>query len=348
MSLGRTIFAVFVALSAIAPTKHASASAVTKSNHAGCAIELKGEIKAGDLDQLRPLADRLGLTDGKMSTETTTNAADEALCLDSPGGQYVEGRQISAFLHEHGIATRLVQGAECYSACAFIFMAGRLKGDEGDELARYMHIDSKLGFHAPYFALGEGVSLSGAEVTKLVTLNSQLIADFIDFGSFKSPFSAEPIFAMSLVSELLASGPDQMRMVNTVEDIARWSITVEGNSKAGRLNRRGLDMACQNFQAWNSDEKSEPSDLPRYGNDTVKSVSINGKKWKMIRIDTGGYADRYCEVGVAAGDFKSMPICSRDEFNGVIHGDCSVGMPFWIPWYYGLPPQTPLSALAPS
>ena len=57
-----------------------------------------------------------------------------------------------------------MNGAECYSACGLIFLAGRVDDRGGESYpSRYLHIGARLGFHAPYI-----------EATKLERVPPQL------------------------------------------------------------------------------------------------------------------------------------------------------------------------------
>jgi hypothetical protein len=122
----------------------ARAATFDEDTSIGCAITLKGEIIDGDLDRLRKAASRQNLLSEPDSGEES-NASDRALCLDSPGGNYVAGRLMAGLIHQFGITTRVEAGASCYSACAFMFMAGRSLGGEVDGASRYMHARANVG-----------------------------------------------------------------------------------------------------------------------------------------------------------------------------------------------------------
>jgi len=141
-----------------------AAASISKSTKNDCAIELSGPIEAGDYGRFNELAMTLGLLEPADSGEPS-NSNEEALCLDSPGGSYLEGRLISQELRDHGIPTRVNAGSECYSSCAFIFMSGRLLGAESDVTSRHLHIDGKLGFHAPYIVPDDAKSYSAADLS---------------------------------------------------------------------------------------------------------------------------------------------------------------------------------------
>lgn len=151
-----------------------------------CNVELRGEISRGDLEILKTTFSDF---DGLGYNHYT-------ICLDSPGGNYLESIKIADWISDNGIGTVLPKGAECLSACAIIFMSGSLntESDIGIINARYMHPQARLGFHAPYILL-DNRSYDASEVEKAFTIASTVISYLIDL-SDKMNFDA------SLIAEL--------------------------------------------------------------------------------------------------------------------------------------------------
>lgn len=326
------------------PIKEAAAASILKSLKPDCAIELSGPIESGDHERFHTLAMALGLLEPSNSGEPS-NSVGDALCLNSPGGSYLEGRFISQELRDYGIPTRVEAGSECYSSCAFIFMSGRLLGAESDGTSRHLHIKGRLGFHAPYIVPDESKTYSASDVSKQVTLTSQIIADFISFGSDTSPYSGRPFFPISLVARLLSAGPSQLAFVESVEDAARWQIDLYGMTEAAHLTENQMRQACSNFLSWELDRPSEQIN-------TQWPFSLkyeNGKLWNepvvWAVINTGDMDSRECRVQATKQAIKGFTICSKDEGNGISRGACTEGWGSWVPWYYSLPPNLPLSAI---
>src|SRR5262245_30641935 len=98
------------------------------------------------------ISERLG-SDASMAEQWKSGSP--VLCLNSPGGNFMEGLRIAKYLltvaADHEVTTYVENGAACYSACALIFLAGRFN-DRGGETypARFLHVGGRLGFHAPY------------------------------------------------------------------------------------------------------------------------------------------------------------------------------------------------------
>lgn len=78
-----------------------------------CEIRISNAITEGDLATLK----------SKLPKDFEVGKAGPTVCLNSPGGDFVEGLKIAHYVAE-GYATRLEQNATCASACSWIFMAG--------------------------------------------------------------------------------------------------------------------------------------------------------------------------------------------------------------------------------
>lgn len=63
----------------------------------------------------------------------------EVLGLDSPGGDVSAGLLLALEVHDQGISTNISTGRACYSACAYVFLAGAHRQVEGE-----------IGVHMPH------------------------------------------------------------------------------------------------------------------------------------------------------------------------------------------------------
>lgn len=72
-------------------------------------------VMSGSFDQ------RAALDFGRALTAAPTA---RLLVLDSPGGIVNQGLLVAQLVHARGLATLIPEGAGCYSACAFAFLAG--------------------------------------------------------------------------------------------------------------------------------------------------------------------------------------------------------------------------------
>lgn len=334
-----TFTQVVLVWATVLASQAARAAEIRVSDHPRCAIELEGEIVDGDAAKLLQLLKSEGmLYDGGEGNAYET----EALCLASNGGDFVEGMALARLVYEQGVPTRLLPQAECYSSCAFVFMAGRSLGYEWDGPYRGLSKSARLGFHAPFTTFESTDEVPGSEVNTLVSAYNAVIGDFIQFGQSKSIFSHRPSFSQDLLGKLLRMGPSEMLTVDTIEDAERWQITLEDVEMPPSFDLLSAANACENFQAWTLDNTSEsvdgytpPVQLVEFPTDTGKAT--------YIHVDTGGMEERYCLVGRSVGG-QGYEICSVDGFNGVNFGRCPDGGIF-VPSYYGLRADTRISSL---
>ena len=138
----------------------ARAAEVGPGKAAVCELKLEGPIEAGDGEKLSAALSALGSSGGFDSLHVR-------LCLNSLGGNYDEALKLMTVLLTHtNVATVVDAGAECYSACAFLFLAGNAQASEDGELTpnRTLDVRGTLGFHAPYLQTGTGPDVAAATV----------------------------------------------------------------------------------------------------------------------------------------------------------------------------------------
>ena len=130
----------------------------------GCEFRLTGTIKTGDAE----VFDLSGCSYSK-------------LYLDSPGGAVLEALKIAEGFYR--TTTILDEDAECLSACALIFMAGRQCSGAPFSCSptRAMHATATLGFHAPF--------LEEANSDELVPLNLTFSAAIETLSLIQDTFS---------------------------------------------------------------------------------------------------------------------------------------------------------------
>lgn len=118
----------------------------------GCTATLNGRVEAGDTERVR--AALPGTTYGPYTSDRVR------LCLNSQGGNFLEGLELAAYLSETGIETHVAFQDECMSACAIAFLGGTRKSEEEGNIlsfvSRSINAEARLGFHAPRLDLREG------------------------------------------------------------------------------------------------------------------------------------------------------------------------------------------------
>ncbi|SIS67473.1 hypothetical protein SAMN05421759_102266 [Roseivivax lentus] len=95
----------------------------------GSRWRLEGGIAPGDAERI---ADRLA----------EVRPAPEALVVQSPGGSVAEALRLGRHLRATGIATEMLAGEYCYSACPYLFAGGA---------TRRLENGASLGVHQHYF-----------------------------------------------------------------------------------------------------------------------------------------------------------------------------------------------------
>lgn len=179
------------------------------------------------------------------------------ISLNSGGGSVSQALLIAQFIAENEIPTVVEEGAECYSACAFVFMAGRWGGGgEGPGgVLRLLHINAKLGFHAPFLAYSPTKRLEKFNGTYGNVANAYE-AGLQQIGTLlSSSYSTGTRWPASLVGEMLLTPPHEFREILTVDDAGRWNIELIGTPHiATTLTPRQRYFACSNFNKWADEE----------------------------------------------------------------------------------------------
>lgn len=310
-------------------TSHGRGADITKVSREGCDVSLTGPIERGDLEKLRQLATAHG-----MLREAFIDEKQTFVCLDSPGGSYLEGLLISEFLIKYAIGTRIEKGSSCASSCAFIFMSGTSRGEDWDNPRRLLHVGGRLGFHAPYLSLTDVRSITAREAEQTVDTLNRMMSGFLRIFSHNSGFYTDPWIRGSLVSEMLSKGRDELLLVDTVQKAGRWDITLYGMKVIKQATKADVIQLCHNFQAWVNDKPSRAAD--RSSPDPKRDP-----KTGYYRVDQSGMEELYCDVAWRDTHFR---ICTVDDYAASNKGRCPDK--YWIQQpYLSKPPETLIRSL---
>ena len=136
----------------------------------------------------------------------------KVVALNSPGGNVQMGLLIADDIHQRKLTTYIPKGSGCYSACAYIFLAGVAREVEGE-----------LGVHQ---ISSQSSDLVGAQLT---------ISDIIDvLGRFDTP--------PEVMSVMFKTPPDDMH-VFTGEEIVRYRLNKADAAKSGVARRDPAESA---------------------------------------------------------------------------------------------------------
>ncbi len=185
-----------------------------------CELKLEGPIEAGDSEKLTAALNTLGASGGFDSRNVS-------LCLNSLGGNYDEALKLmTTLLSFTNVATVVDAGAECYSACAFLFLAGNAQRSEDGELApnRTLDVRGTLGFHAPYLQTGTGTDVASATIENF-RRGVSAIAKMLEI-------DRRELIPRGLLAKALQVRSNELLYVDTIEKVGVWSIKLKGYQAA--------------------------------------------------------------------------------------------------------------------
>lgn len=241
---------------ACSPVSSALAAELTptqdKNHRSYCNYKLTGLIERGDAERIKKFfASTLGYTnpdDWELSTNlgysaptTFATVNPDRLCLNSPGGSFLEALEIAKILNSLSYGTVVPRDARCESACALIFLAGSyLTEGESYVSDRHIHATAKLGFHAPSLSLSEslGDKFDRAQITSAYEVAIKSMAVIQESATILNLRS-------SLLAQMLGTPPSDMFYVDTVGKAVRWHIGVYGTKIPTELGARQVQISCK-------------------------------------------------------------------------------------------------------
>jgi hypothetical protein len=168
------------------------------------------------------------------------------LCLDSHGGQLSEAFLIMERVQQMRLNTSIPSGARCFSACAFIFMAGLRQTDRGVEAQRKLHVAGTLGFHSPYIIpadrpyskqeLSETFAFAVANITRLIDLSAR---------HDDSDAEETSLVPRYVLINALRTSPNQLFYIDTIEKALRAGVSIQG-SRQPPFDVSGARNRCEN------------------------------------------------------------------------------------------------------
>ncbi len=344
-----------VVMGFVAPARSAE---IRLGSSSDCRISLDGPIEAGDADRLAAAFDAAPPGDEHVT-----------LCLNSPGGSYGEGLEmIELVLKRTNVATVVDQGAQCFSACAFLFLAGNTPVSEDGEMApdRTLDVRATLGFHAPY--------MKGGTAAKLPEANAESYRRGVHAIARMLEIDRRELFPRGLLAKALQVGPDYLLYIDTIEKAGVWSIKLKGYRAPEPLTDAMLDQACRNKDIWTNYAHSfltraadDPDELHGIGQSDFPEIRGSGEPIRLVDgryrlvLDLFGYeATNNCIVDVyedAQGGTHLSPTMLPVEQNAPEPGQLASDIaarssdPYSLelvsdPLWYVFAPETKLSSIA--
>lgn len=295
--VAQSVIMVFVCASFVPVS--ATAGVITKIDGAECQASLSGPIASGDLQKLE-----------------ATVAGGGSLCLDSPGGDFLEGLAIAEWLTGRNITTVIPSGASCYSACAVAFMGG----SEWEEIymsRRKLHVGGRLGFHAPYL-IALSKTYSGPELEETYTDGLQAVARMMKLGA---GMGEDGFIPERVMLKLLAAGPRDLYMVDDVIKARELGIELIGVPKA-KWTTAALCNACivRNERRARTDACEQPISSSTVTKDVVQTTFFGfageGSYYCSVRLSrkTGkaSIAATITEDEISRKDLEFTPLNDED------------------------------------
>lgn len=305
---------VFMAVTVLAGLAHAAT--ITQVKHPLCHLSLKGDIEKGDSKKFVAIAKSAIAGIHKRGAKEPTGdrrfmAEQETvtLCLDSKGGSYDEALAIiDLMLTAGGFATVIDQGAECYSACALIFMFGYIEAYHADKYPdRRLHVLGKLGFHAPYIQPGHA---NYNRDTVAHTYQAGVRA----FGRLME-LDRNEFLARGLVIAFMKTGPSDLLYIDTVDKAAEWTIELIGHRTPSNLTTDDVVHACDSEEIWIERRRTR---------EWVKNKYVEKKppKRAAIAFTSGRHLTVLQGYGEEGGEFCVVRLQKDDKGN--------LGLELWI------------------
>ena len=322
-----------------------------------CAFQLDGEIRAGDSRGFASMMKSHQSTIEINKDWTRIREWDErqtTVCLNSPGGSFVEGLAIAEMIYNNGLSTLVENGSKCFSSCAVIFMAGVI-----EQTAPYRKLSAGgiLGFHAPFLQMPQK-EYSKEDVENYSQGLREAIFGLVRLSAKRTVAEGVEFIRKSLIQRLLEAGPNDLAVVGTIFDAARWNIIVYDAQKNYSIPFNkviGVKNMCENFLYSNLDQP-----VPANVNWSVKIDRYSGKgkeQYSRILVVDAHTQDTVCELYPTGGDAKTKQNpdgvafrgCSFDYWSDRSFGDCReyksrppgvFGK--YLPLYFALAPETPL------
>lgn len=334
--------AIAVSISVIMPTAQPLAADIRPVESDKCRYLLSGPIEKGDAEKITAIVAKNG--DGVD--------AGNSVCLNSPGGNYLAGKQLYDAFMVDGFATYVRKGDECHSACAIAFLGGSQWGDFRHP-SRTIEPGAVVGFHAPYVKLEPGKKYDADYVSALTRAAFGIVGSLItDQESLK--------ISRRFLTDYVLFNSEETRTIQTVEDAAHAGIAIDIKPNKISLSAENITHACEtlfgiygsNFinpdTATSPDFRTENSDFSK--NSSGKN-EINKASWFRISTqhdpDTP-YQTASCAFKEQDGNSSDIDVIlwSNDVAEAPKLENALQTLKTSVPWWYFLPKDTRIVDLA--
>ncbi|ASY71337.1 hypothetical protein [Sinorhizobium fredii] len=305
----------------------ASAAIISKSGNNLCILTLDGEIVKGDLARFEALAaTEFKGFDGESTSKDT-------ICLNSPGGDLLEGVQLAELFYKRGVGTVIDRHSECYSICAIMFMMGIAQGPEVKFVNRRMHIAGKLGFHRPFLSLDSDELVSTRALPIAHDMAIEAIVKIMILANNPAPWSNATMIRPDLVQLMLKHVGADLYYIDTVEKAGRFNIELFGYEPAKGLNETQAYYACENSFHWQVGLVGKETDYAALSKAISYQKLVSSRQDKEGNViyevigEDSGYSSASCLISLRRSEQQEYILgCGYNEVYGVSvgQGRCSV------------------------
>jgi hypothetical protein len=246
-----------------------------------CSFHLRGPIMEGDAARLKAAMEQ-------------QNTAMGDLCLEGPGGSFAEANRIIDYiLSSNLIGTVVGKDAECYAACAYVFMAGRQTFENLTFPKRRLHVRATLAFLPP-----QGTGAAEANQEALQRSFQEAVRALGALAKFNGSHTegtgrdADFPYPRSLIAEIVQSGPSRQVVVDSLALAHKWHITLLGFHLPTNLTKRDLHRACL-AEAAEWPERSAGKAVDQVIGDDIVSIAP-GKTIRTVFTAFGRASNEIC------------------------------------------------------
>jgi hypothetical protein len=297
-------------LALVVPALPSHAAQIGPGAKGVCDVKLEGAIAEGDADKLSAALDAL-------PSPSESSRMNVSVCLNSLGGNYDEAlKLITLLLKRTNVATVVDRGAQCFSACAFLFMAGNTQKSEDGELGpdRTLDVRGTLGFHAPYLRGAPGPDAAQAMGTVVAQATTENFRRGVGAIASLLEIDRRGLYPRGLLARALQVDPEHLLYVDTIEKAGVWSVKLKGYKVPAALTSHMLDQACRNKDLWTNFSHTvlgRPADDPEELHGTRQSdfPDIRGTN-VPIKLVQGKYRETLDMFG-----YEATNMCIADVFS---------------------------------
>ncbi|MFG6572467.1 hypothetical protein ACGYLO_12740 [Sulfitobacter sp. 1A13353] len=339
---------------------------------AGCDYMFTGPVEEGDAQRIE---------------ETIPARYDGSrLCLDSPGGNFVEGlRMFHAIWNKDSVVTYVRSGDACYSACAIAFLGGSHVMGTGAIRFRKAVIEpgAHLGFHAPRLVLEEGSDHTSKEVEDAYAWALKGASYLFDLTQIVEHGTRG--MTSFLFSRTLATPPEDMYEIDTIGkaslsqvDVAHVPLPKITWGAMRNVCDTGYVMVSDRFSGLDSAEKAFGTFTDQGFDGSGNPISLEDRVWSWTTGNFSYFAirgyhaahvnEKFCMVSMShyAWDRENaLPLEQKDpssafqvtfwnaahvpidrSFAGYVENNTRADHVVSVPWFALWDPNTPLTKFA--